>query len=58
MTTMRPLRELREEAVSKVEASAIKKVLKFTRGKKTEAAEILDVDYKTLLTKIKLYNLG
>ncbi|MBF0553246.1 MAG: hypothetical protein HQK96_01670 [Nitrospirae bacterium] len=55
--TMRTLREIKEEAVRKVETIAIKKVLKFTRGKKTEAAKILDVDYKTLLTKIKQYDL-
>ncbi|MBF0565559.1 MAG: hypothetical protein HQK89_09975 [Nitrospirae bacterium] len=54
---MRPLRELKEEAVRKVEISAIKKSLKISRGKKTEAAKMLDVDYKTLLTKIKQYDL-
>jgi len=35
----------------------IEKVLRETGGNKTKAAEILQVSYKTLLTKIKDYGL-
>jgi two-component system response regulator AtoC len=37
------------------ETKRIVSVLKETRGNKSRAAEILQVSYKTLLTKIKEY---
>lgn len=52
-----PLKELSAVAVKDVETKAIKQVLDITKGNKTKAASILQVDYKTLLTKIKEYNI-
>lgn len=40
-----------------VEAERIKRALKQTKGNKLKASEILKISYKTLLTKIKEYNL-
>ncbi|MEW5745919.1 MAG: sigma-54 dependent transcriptional regulator [Nitrospirota bacterium] len=50
-----PLKELSAMAVRDVEAKAIRQVLEFTHGNKSKAASMLQVDYKTLLTKIKEY---
>jgi len=52
-----PLKELASLVVKDAEKKAIKRVLAITKGNKTKAASILSVDYKTLLTKIKEYNL-
>ncbi|MFQ5597022.1 MAG: sigma-54-dependent transcriptional regulator [Nitrospiria bacterium] len=49
------LQEVREQASRIVESKMIKKVLKKTGGNKSRAAEVLQVSYKTLLTKIKDY---
>ncbi len=51
------LEEAAREAVRIVETGRIRKALKETRGNKTRAAELLQVSYKTLLTKIKDYSL-
>lgn len=40
------------------EIETIKKALALSGGKKTKAAELLQVDYKTLLTKMKLYEIS
>ncbi|MEW6115420.1 MAG: sigma-54 dependent transcriptional regulator [Nitrospirota bacterium] len=53
-----PLKELSAMAVRDVEQKAIKQVLELTSGNKTRAASMLQVDYKTLLTKIKEYQLN
>jgi two-component system, NtrC family, response regulator AtoC len=52
-----PLHEVADAAVRIVESRRIKQVLKQTNNNKTRAAEILQVSYKTLLTKIKDYQL-
>lgn len=52
-----PLKELSAMAVRDVEKRAIKQVLEATNGNKTKAASILQIDYKTLLTKIKEYSI-
>lgn len=49
------LHEVSEKASRIVETKMIIKVLKKTRGNKSRASEILQVSYKTLLTKIKDY---
>lgn len=49
------LHEVSEAASRIVESKMIKKVLRQTDGNKSRAAEILQVSYKTLLTKIKDY---
>ena len=41
----------------KAEAEAIKRVLAQTGGNKSKAARILGISYKTLLSKVKEYNL-
>ncbi len=49
-----PLRE----AVIAVEKKAIKEALHISSGNKSKAAVMLQIDYKTLLTKIKDYNIN
>lgn len=51
------LQEVSENATRLVESKLIRKVLNETGGNKTRAAEVLQVSYKTLLTKIKDYGL-
>jgi DNA-binding NtrC family response regulator len=52
-----PLHEVAAAAMRIAESRRIRQVLKQTGGNKTRAAEILQVSYKTLLTKIKEYQL-
>ncbi len=52
-----PLQEIAQAATRIAESRRIRQVLKQTAGNKTRAAEILQVSYKTLLTKIKDYQL-
>lgn len=52
-----PLGETTKEAVRLAETRRINKALQETRGNKSRAAEILEVSYKTLLTKIKEYGI-
>jgi DNA-binding NtrC family response regulator len=42
-------------AAKDAEKQAIKRALALTGGNKSKAATMLEVDYKTLLTKIKEY---
>ncbi|HYP52136.1 MAG TPA: helix-turn-helix domain-containing protein, partial [Pyrinomonadaceae bacterium] len=51
------LAEVAERAVRLVERRKIADALRAHEGNKTRAAESLGVSYKTLLTKIKDYNL-
>lgn len=51
------LDEVAKAALRIAESRRIRKALEDTHGNKTRAAEILKVSYKTLLTKIKDYNL-
>jgi two-component system nitrogen regulation response regulator GlnG len=51
------LKDMTTMAVRDTEVHAIKQALSQTKGNKTLAAKILKIDYKTLLTKIKDYNL-
>ncbi|HEX9756854.1 MAG TPA: sigma-54 dependent transcriptional regulator [Nitrospiria bacterium] len=51
------LQQASAAATRYVESQMIRKVLKDTGGNKTKAAEILQVSYKTLLTKIKEYDI-
>ncbi|HCL80822.1 MAG TPA: sigma-54-dependent Fis family transcriptional regulator, partial [Nitrospiraceae bacterium] len=53
-----PLKELSAGAVRDVERKAIKQALALTKGNKTKAAAMLQIDYKTLLTKIKEYEIS
>ena len=47
-----------KEAVIAVEKKAIKEALHISSGNKSKAALMLQIDYKTLLTKIKDYNVN
>jgi transcriptional regulator with PAS, ATPase and Fis domain len=51
------LKDVGSEAAKIAEIDLIKQVLKKTRGNKSKAAKILDVSYKTLLTRIKEYEI-
>ena len=51
------LHEVSSAAARTAEEQLIRKILKETKGNKTRAAEILQVSYKTLLTKIKDYEI-
>ena len=51
------LEETRKVALRLAESERIRKALKETKGNKSRAAELLDVSYKTLLTKIKEYGI-
>jgi len=52
-----PLHDVAAAATRIAESRRIKQALKQTNGNKTRAAEVLQVSYKTLLTKIKDYQL-
>lgn len=50
-----PLKEITAIATRDAEKQAIERALGLTKGNKSKAASMLQVDYKTLLTKIKEY---
>ncbi|MDA8079006.1 MAG: sigma-54 dependent transcriptional regulator [Nitrospiraceae bacterium] len=52
-----PLEETAKEATRIAETERISRALRETKGNKTRAAELLNVSYKTLLTKIKDYGI-
>jgi two-component system response regulator AtoC len=52
-----PLEDSVRAAVKIAETQRIRKALKETKGNKSRASELLQVSYKTLLTKIKDYRL-
>lgn len=56
-TTLLPLKEVSTLTIRDAEKKAIMQVLEWTNGNKTKAASILQIDYKTLLVKIKKYNI-
>ncbi len=51
------LEEAAKEALRLAETQRISKALRETKGNKSRAAELLNVSYKTLLTKIKEYGI-
>ncbi len=51
------LEETAKAALRLAESGRIRKALRETKGNKSRAAELLDVSYKTLLTKIKDYGI-
>ena len=51
-----PLKQAASHASRDAEREVIKRALAITRGNKSRAAKLLEVDYKTLLNKIKDYN--
>ncbi|MBZ0221287.1 MAG: sigma-54 dependent transcriptional regulator [Candidatus Methylomirabilis sp.] len=53
-----PLKEVSSHAAREAERAAIREALKLSSGNKARTASILKIDYKTLLTKIRAYDLG
>lgn len=53
-----PLLEPAHSTLAEVEAAHIRKILASVRGNKTQAAQILDIDRKTLREKLKRFGLG
>jgi DNA-binding NtrC family response regulator len=52
------LTQVAQRAAQEAEIKLIAQALKHTHGNKTQAAHMLGVSYKTLLNKVKEYNLG
>jgi len=52
-----PLKEIVRRTVRQVEQEVITRVLRETHGNKAKAARVLQVDYKTLHTKVKQYGI-
>ena len=50
--------DLSHLSLDEIERQHIQRVLDASGGNKTQAAKTLDIDYKTLLTKLKKYGLG
>ena len=55
---IRPLKKLNKQIIGMVEREAISNALIFTKGNKNRASRLLEIDYKTLLTKIKIYGIN
>jgi DNA-binding NtrC family response regulator len=53
-----PLRKVREEALAAIERKAIADAIGYTNGNKAAAARLLEVDVKTLYTKLRQYGLA
>ena len=56
-TERTPLKEITKKALSFVEKREIERTLLETLGNKSKASRMLEIDYKTLLTKIKEYQI-
>lgn len=52
-----PLKEVKRQAIQEAESKVIGNVLRATKWNKMKAAKILEVSYKSLLNKIKEYDL-
>ena len=57
VTTSLSLHDIAQNAIRHAEIEAISQVMKETRGNKSKAARILGVSYKTLLHKVKEYEI-
>ncbi|MBI4409091.1 MAG: sigma-54-dependent Fis family transcriptional regulator [Gemmatimonadetes bacterium] len=53
----RPLRELKSSAADRAERAAIEEALRLAGGNKAKAARLLQINYKTLYTKLKHYGI-
>jgi len=51
------LKEIADAAATDAEQQAIRRVLKATKGNKSEAARLLRTDYKTLHLKMKQFGI-
>jgi DNA-binding NtrC family response regulator len=50
-----PLKEIVRRSVVSVEREVLSQVLRYTRGNKAKAARLLQIDYKTIQTKVKQF---
>lgn len=57
VSMLMPLKEVSALAVRDVEKKAVQRALAAAKGNKTKAASILQIDFKTLQTKIREYNI-
>ena len=53
-----PSGDMSQCSLDEVERLHIQRVLEASHGNRTQAAKILAIDYKTLLSKLKKYGLG
>ena len=53
----RPLKTIVKEATIDAERKLLDQVIKYTKGNKAKAARMLDVDYKTIHTKLKKFGI-
>ncbi|MCG8333920.1 MAG: hypothetical protein MJE63_05350 [Proteobacteria bacterium] len=53
----RSLREIIQEKTTALERQVISQTLNYTKGNKAKAARLLQVDYKTLHTKVKQFGI-
>jgi DNA-binding protein Fis len=53
-----PLKEIVRQSVFTVEKEVLVQVLKFTGGNKAKAARLLQIDYKTMHTKVKQFGIN
>lgn len=54
----RALGELKGAATARVESAAIEEALRLAGGNKAKAARLLQINYKTLYTKLKHYGIS
>jgi two-component system nitrogen regulation response regulator GlnG len=53
----RPLKEIVQETTIQIERDVLSQVLRLTAGNKAEAARLLRIDYKTIHSKVKHYDI-
>ena len=52
------LKEICREFIKRTEKNLVEKALENTRWNRKKAAILLNISYKSMLSKIKLYNIG
>ena len=57
-TFLMPLKQVTLQATRDAETEVIRRALTITGGNKSRAAKLLEIDYKTLLTKVKEYRIS
>jgi DNA-binding NtrC family response regulator len=55
--TGQSLKSIADAAVAEAESLAIRQALQMTRGRRSEAARLLQIDAKTLYVKMKRYGI-
>jgi len=57
-TNKMSLKDIRKEFIIRTESKLVKKALERTNWNRKKAAALLDISYKSLLNKIKAYNVA